>query len=101
MHKLLFALLSAALLSLGSVNAMANDAPALSDEAKQALSKAEADVKEAQTKKALWTTAQDALKKAKEAAGKGDNATVIHESHKASEQAQLGIKQLSYPPTNK
>lgn len=101
MHKLLFALLSTAMLAIGSVNAMANDAPALSDEAKQALAKAETDVKEAQAKDALWTTAQDALKKAKEAAGKGDNGEVIKESLKASEHAQLGIKQLSYPPTNK
>lgn len=101
MQKLFFALLSAALIALGSANAMANEAPALSDEAKQALSKAEADVKEAQSKKALWTTAQDALKKAKEAADKGDSAGVIAASKKASDQAHLGIKQLSYPPTNK
>lgn len=101
MRKLLFALFSAAALTLGSVNAMANDAPALSDEAKQALSKAETDVKEAQAKDALWTTAQDALKKAKESAVKGDSAMVIKESHLASEHAQLGIKQLSYPPTSK
>jgi hypothetical protein len=101
MQKLFFALLSATLIALGSASAMANEAPALSDEAKQALSKAEADVKEAQSKKALWTTAQDALKKAKEAADKGDNARVIAASKKASDQAQLGIKQLSYPPTNK
>lgn len=101
MQKLLLALISAGLIALGSANVMADEAPALSDEAKQALSKAEADVKEAQAKKALWTTAQDALKKAKEAAGKGDSAAVVKESHKASEQAQLGIKQLSYPPTNK
>src|SRR5512135_2759529 len=101
MQKLLFALISAGLIALGCAEAMANDAPVISDEAKQALSKAEADVKEAQAKDALWTTAQDALKKAKEAADKGDSAAVIKDSHKASEHAQLGIKQLSYPPTNK
>lgn len=101
MPKLPFALLSAALIALGSANALASEAPALSDDAKQALAKAEADVKEAQSKKALWTTAQDALKKAKAAAEKGDSAAVVKESEKASEQAQLGIKQLSYPLTNK
>ena len=40
----------------------------LSDQAKQALAQAEADVKAAQEKKGLWTTAMDSLKKAREAA---------------------------------
>ncbi len=98
MNKLLAALTGAGLLFLGSVNAMADEA-AISDEAKQTLSKAEADVKEAQSKGALWTTAKDALKGAKAAAAKGDNATVIKEAKIASEHAQLGIQQLSYPQT--
>lgn len=73
-------------------------APAkLSEEASQALAKAEADVKAAQAKKALWTTAQDALKQAKAAAEKNDSAAVIKHAREASEQAQLGIAQTQYP----
>lgn len=94
MNKLLIALLSTALLAapgLASANA--------SDETNQAIAKAEADVKEARSKNALWTTAEDALKKAKELAEKGDNAGAQKQAKKASEQAQLGIGQLSYPST--
>lgn len=71
----------------------------LNEEAKAALAKAEADVKEAQSKKALWTTAQDALKAAKAAAEKGDSAAVIKNATKASEHAKLGIEQTKYPLT--
>jgi uncharacterized iron-regulated protein len=71
--------------------------PALSEEAKQAVVKAEADIKEAKAKKALWTTAGDALKKAHEAAAKADSAATLKHAKAASEQAQLGIAQLSYP----
>ncbi len=94
MNKLLIALFGAALLStsgLASANA--------SDETKQAIAKAEADVKEARSKQALWTTAEDALKKAKELAEKGDNAGAQKQAKMASDQAQLGIGQLSYPST--
>ncbi len=73
--------------------------PALSEEARQALAKAEADVKEAKTQKALWTTAEDTLKKAQEAAAKGDNAATLKFSKTASEQARLGLMQKSYPLT--
>ncbi|OIP19098.1 MAG: hypothetical protein AUK53_00550 [Betaproteobacteria bacterium CG2_30_59_46] len=73
--------------------------PALSAEARQALAKAETDVKEAKTKKALWTTAEGALKKAKEAAAKGDSAATLKFSKIASDQAHLGMKQLNYPST--
>jgi murein lipoprotein len=71
----------------------------LSEEAKQALAQAEADVKAAQAKKALWTTAQDALKQAKAAAEKMDSAAVIKHAKVASEHAQLGIAQSQYPVT--
>lgn len=73
--------------------------PSLSEEARQALTKAEADVKEAKSQKALWTTAQDALKKAQEAAAKGDSATTLKFSKTASEHARLGLTQKSYPLT--
>lgn len=73
--------------------------PALSDEARQALGKAEADVKEAKAQKALWTTAEASLKKAQEAAAKGDGAATLKFSKTASEQARLGLEQKNYPST--
>lgn len=69
----------------------------ISDEAKAALAKAEADVKAANAKGALWTTAADALKAAQEAAKKGDSAAVIKDARTASEQAALGMGQTAYP----
>lgn len=77
----------------------AQPAPTLSEEAKQALAEAEADVKEAKAQKSLWTTAEDALKKAKDAAAKGDSAATLKFSKTASEQARLGLSQKSYPST--
>jgi murein lipoprotein len=73
--------------------------PALSDEAKQALATAEADIKEASNQRALWTTAEDALKKAKEAAAKGDSAATLKFAKTASEHAKLGLKQKTHPST--
>jgi len=73
--------------------------PALSEEARQALAKAEVDVKEAKTQKALWTTAEDALKKAQEAAAKGDSAATLKFSKSASEYVRLGLMQKTYPLT--
>jgi murein lipoprotein len=73
--------------------------PALPEEARQALAKAEADVKEAKAQNALWTTAQDALKKAQEAAAKGDSAATLKFSKTASEHARLGLAQKGYPLT--
>lgn len=73
--------------------------PALSEEARQALAKAEADVKEAKAQKSLWTTAEDALTKAKEAAAKGDSAATLKFSKTASEHARMGLTQKSYPLT--
>lgn len=71
----------------------------LSEDATKALAQAEADVKEAQAKKALWTTAMDALKHAKAAAEKHNSAEVIKYAKEASEHAKLGIEQTQYPPT--
>lgn len=116
MHKIMIALTGAGLLALAGcestmpVKAQAPQAPAkveaapapkaqLTEEAKQALAKAEADIQAAQAKKALWTTAQDALKKAKAAAEANDSAAVIKHAKEASEFAQLGIAQTQYPMT--
>lgn len=73
---------------------------ALSPEARQALEKARLDVEGAKKKKALWTTAKDALKAAEEAAKKGDSDTTLKQARRASEQAELGIRQLDYRLTN-
>jgi flagellar basal body L-ring protein FlgH len=101
-NKILIALLAAGVVTLaGCESAPMKSAeggkPELSVEAKEALAKAEADVKAADAKKALWTTAENALKAAKAAAGKGDSATVIKDSKTASEQANLGMEQKAYP----
>jgi murein lipoprotein len=73
--------------------------PTLSDEARQALTKAEADIKEAEKQQALWTTAEGALKKAQEAAAKGDSAATLKFSKIASNLARLGLNQKNYPLT--
>lgn len=73
--------------------------PALSEAAAKALAQAEADVKMAKAKHALWTTADKAFKAAKEAATTGDSATVLKEAAFASNQVKLGLEQLNYPST--
>jgi murein lipoprotein len=69
----------------------------VSAEAQAALSKAEADVKAANAKKALWTNADDALKAAKDAAAKGDSDGAMKNAKKASEFAKMGMEQKAYP----
>lgn len=108
MHKLILALAAAGLMAVGgcastgtnSTTRAANEPTksALSDEAKKALADAEADVKAAKAKEALWTTAEDALKKAQEASKKGDSAETVKQAKYASGQAKLGIEQKTYPP---
>lgn len=73
--------------------------PTLSAEAQQALTQAEADVKMAKSKFALWTTSESALKAAQEAAKAGDSAAVMKQAGMASALAKAGIGQLSYPST--
>ena len=104
MSKLLLALTSAALLGLSGCAGMesktadkAAAAPALSAEAQSALTAAQAAVKDAKAKNALWTTAEAALKAAEEAAKKGDSATVIKQSKLASDHVQKARVQMNYP----
>lgn len=112
MNKLLIALSSAALLILsgceGTVpareeapapKAEAPVKPSLTDEAKAALAKAQADVKEAKAKKALWSTAADALKKAESAAAELDSQAVIKHAKTASDHVKMGMEQTKYPLT--
>lgn len=110
MSKVLLALTSAALLGLsgcadlyvnqpGGKPAAAAQATkgSISADAQAALARAQADVKNAKSKNALWTTADAALKAAEEAAKKGDSATVIKQSKLASDHVQKGLAQLNYP----
>ena len=106
MSKVLLALTSAALLGLSGCadlyinkpgGAPAKAEASISAEAQAALTAAQADVKAAKAKNALWTTAESALKAAEEAAAKGDSATVLKEAKLASNQAQKGLAQLNYP----
>ncbi len=110
MSKVLLALTSAALLALSGcadlyvnqpAGASAAAAPAttgsISADAQAALAAAQADVKTAKSKNALWTTADDALKAAEAAAAKGDSATVVKQAKLASDHAKKGLAQLNYP----
>ena len=103
MSKVLLALTAAALLGLSGCADMqttTGDKPAakatISAEAQAALTAAQAAVKDAKAKFALWTTAENALKAAEDAAKTGDSATVIKQSKLASDHAQKGLAQLNY-----
>jgi len=102
MSKFLLALTSAALLGLtgcaSTSEPAAQSAPTtISAEAQAALNAARADVKAAKANNTLWTTADNALKAAEDAAAKLDSATVIKQSKLASEQVKLGNVQTGYP----
>jgi murein lipoprotein len=111
MSKILFALTSAALLGLSGcadlyVNQPAKPAAAatpaaakaeISAEAKAALASAQAAAKDAQSKNALWTTAQNALNAAEAAAAKGDSDTVMKQAKIVNDHVQKGLVQLNYP----
>ena len=111
MSKVLLALTSVALLGLsGCADLYINQPaakpeakaaepakPAISAEAQTALTAAQAAVKDAKAKNALWTTAENALKAAEAAAATGDSATVLKQAKLASDHAQKGLAQLNYP----
>lgn len=73
--------------------------PVLSEEAIKSLTQAEADIKAAKSQTALWTTAEDALKKAKESAEQKDSAATLKFSKAASKYAEMGLAQKKYPST--
>lgn len=82
--------------------AVVSEAPAkpmLSEAAQQALAKAEADIKLAKAKFALWTTANSAFKSAQDAAKAGQSDVVIKQAQFVSDQVARGIAQLDYPST--
>lgn len=73
--------------------------PMLSEAAQQALAQAEADVKTAKAKFALWTTAESAFKAAQASAKEGNSEVVIKQAKFVSDQVARGLAQLSYPST--
>lgn len=104
MQKVLIAWACATLLGITGCAEMDKKADAkpakatLSAEAKAALESAQADVKAAKAKEALWTTAEDALKAAEKAAEAGDSATVLKQTAIVKEHVKMGLAQLNYPP---
>ena len=105
MKKSLLAIVASGLLVLSACQTTPPPTPTpaatakaeINDEAKNALAWAESDVKDAAKVNALWTTADNALKAAKEAAAKGDSAATLKNAKTASAQAKLGLAQTKYP----
>ena len=103
MQKVLIALACATLLGVTGCAEMEKKAdatpakPVLSAEAKAALESAQADVKAARAKEALWTTAEDALKAAEKAAEAGDSATVMKQTAIVKDHVKMGLAQQNYP----
>ncbi len=79
--------------------AKAPKAAALTPEAEQAFTAAEADWKKAKSDFILWTTTDKAYKDAQEAAKAGDSAAVIKLSKKISAQVKIAMEQKNYPST--
>ena len=69
----------------------------LPENVKAAIRQAEDDAKAAKQKGALWTVAEDALKKAYESGIKGDAQGALKSAEQARAFIQLGMAQLSYP----
>jgi flagellar biosynthesis regulator FlaF len=66
-------------------------------QARAAVAAAKEAVEAAAQKRALWTSAQDALKHAEQALAQRDYAGAERLAKFAAEQAKLGIEQLGYP----
>jgi hypothetical protein len=67
------------------------------EQARREVLRAQQAVQAAAEKRALWTTAQEALAEAEAALARGDYAAAVQAGRAAAEQAQLGIEQLDYP----
>ena len=72
-------------------------APPACQIAQSSLVAAEAAVKAATARKALWSTAAEALRDAEGAFAQGDYQAAQRAADTAIEQAQLGIAQTAYP----
>lgn len=65
--------------------------------AQAAVAAAQAAVERAAAEDALWTSAADALRRARRALQDGNAALAIEQAHIAQKHAELGIAQKSYP----
>ena len=92
---MLVACLAAALV-LGGQALATNQADA-AQRAHAAVVEARNAVESATRKGALWTTAQDALKRAEEALAQKDYVAAERLAQFAAQQARLGVEQLGYP----
>ena len=77
--------------------AAANEDLPTSAAAVAAIGEAEAVIKHANAERALWTSAEDAMRKARRALQEGNAAVAIEQALFARKQAELGIEQKSYP----
>jgi poly(3-hydroxybutyrate) depolymerase len=68
------------------------------ERARVALAQAEQAVNRAAAQRALWTTAEEALLRARAAFDKADYSAAWKEANAARELAELGMSQKSYPP---
>jgi flagellar biosynthesis regulator FlaF len=62
-----------------------------------AVAEARLAIEAAAQKRALWTSAQEALKRAEDALFQHDYAAAVWFAQFAAEQARLGVEQLGYP----
>lgn len=82
--------------SCSSVSASPSGTGGARAQAVSAVQEAERAVDAAAARRTLWTTARDALREAQAALEHGEFGAAETLAHYATEQAQLGIKQLDY-----
>lgn len=99
-YRWIYPLLALAMTAISGTALASGDADhtSLRKDAAQELEIAIAAVDEAAQKDALWIPAAKALDNAKSAFERGDFQQVIEQARMATEFAELGIKQLGYPP---
>src|SRR5437867_4192039 len=89
--------LAAALTPGASWLACPDGAPPLCEMARASLAEAQTAVDAAAARRALWSTAADALREARGAFGQGDYQAARQAAAIAIEQARMGIAQTAYP----
>ncbi len=89
--------LAAALTPAGDRFACPQDAPPLCSAARSSLAEAESAVTAAAARRALWSTAAEALRDAQGAFVQGDYPAAQRAAVTAIEQARMGIAQTAYP----
>jgi hypothetical protein len=68
------------------------------DVARAAIAQAERAVRRSEAQRMLWTTAEEALRRARRAFEDGDLAAAVAQARTAREHADLAIAQKRYPP---